>query len=81
MLERLLLLLARTLLETAVLFLAVAALLGLLAFRVGRRLVRDGQDPLERLSGRAAVLNGFFPARNGHDPQAAAGMASGGGEE
>lgn len=68
-------LLARCLLETAILFLAVGLLLGVAAFRVGRRLIVPGQDPLERLSGRAALLSSLIPRR---PPQAA---ETGSGEE
>lgn len=55
MISRLTLLLVRVLLETAVLLAAVALLLTVAAYRVGRRLLRDRPDPLER--GSAAVTS------------------------
>lgn len=70
-------LLARCLLETAILFLAVGLLLGVAAFRVGRRLVLPGQDPLERFSGRAALLNSLIPRRPPASPQNGSGEVYG----
>lgn len=63
MIKTLLLLLVRALLECAIVFLAVGAVLCVLSFRIGRRLVTDTTDPLERLSGRAAQLNAMFPRK------------------
>lgn len=57
------LMLARALLECAIVFLAVGAVLCVLSFRVGRRLVTTSDDPLERLSARAAQLNQLIPRR------------------
>lgn len=61
MIARLLGLLARCLLETAILFLAVGLLLAVAGFRVLRRLAVTKEDPLENLSGKAALLSSLIP--------------------
>ncbi len=63
MIRILALMLAKALLESAVILLAVAAILMMASFRIGRRLVTTSDDPLERLSGRAAQLNALIPRR------------------
>ena len=63
MLRVLLTMLVKALLETACVLLAVAAVMLVFSFRIGRRLVTTTDDPLERLSSRAAQLNAFFPRR------------------
>ncbi len=55
--------LARTLLESAVILLAVAAILLVLSYRVGRRVVTTSPDRLETLSGRALQLAALVPRR------------------
>ncbi len=55
--------LARTLLESAVILLAVAAILLVLSYRVGRRVVTTSPDRLETLSGRALQLAALIPRR------------------
>ena len=55
--------LVKALLETACVLLAVAAVMLVFSFRIGRRLVTTTDDPLERLSGRAVQLSSFFPRR------------------
>ena len=62
MLARLAGLAVRVLLEASILLLVMGALLGLLAFRVSRRLVVTGQDPLERMSGPAGTVLGMLAA-------------------
>jgi hypothetical protein len=57
------LLLVRALLEAAIIFLAVGALLLVFSYRLGRRLATTSPDPLERMSGRAAQLVTLFPRR------------------
>ncbi len=55
--------LARTLLESAVILLAVAAILLVLSYRVGRRVVTTSPDRLETLSGRAMQLAALVSRR------------------
>lgn len=54
---------AKSLLEIGIVFLAVGAVLCVLSFRVGRRLVTTTDDPLERFSARAAQINALVPRR------------------
>lgn len=54
---------AKSLLEIGIVFLAVGAVLCVLSFRVGRRLITTSDDPLERISARAAQLNQLIPRR------------------
>ena len=68
MIRVLLLLVVRTLVETAVVFLAVAAVLLIFSFRIGRRLATTSPDPLDRISGRAVQLAAFFPRRAAASP-------------
>lgn len=60
--------LAKSLLEVGLVFLAVGAVLCVLSFRVGRRLVTTSEDPLERLSARAAQVNKLIPRRRATAP-------------
>lgn len=69
MIKTVLLLLVRALLECAIVFLAVGAVLCVLSFRLGRRLVTTSNDPLERFSARALQVNNLFP-RRASDPVA-----------
>ena len=55
--------LVRALLECAIVFLAVAAVMLVLSFRLGRRLVTDRPDRLDSLSARALQLNALIPRR------------------
>ena len=65
MIARLLSLIVRVLLETAMILLVIAALLGLLAFRVGRRTVLQSPDGrLEKLSGPLTQILRAFPREN-----------------
>ena len=63
MIRVLLTMLVKALLETACVLLAVAAVMLVFSFRIGRRLVTTTDDPLERLSARAVQLSSFFPRR------------------
>ena len=63
MIRVLLTMLVKALLETACVLLAVAAVMLVFSFRIGRRLVTTTEDPLERLSSRAVQLSSFFPRR------------------
>lgn len=56
MIVRLIGLLVRVLVETALLLLAVGLLFMLAAARTARRLVSEGEDPLQRISGPAATI-------------------------
>jgi hypothetical protein len=56
MLSRLAGLLIRVLLETALMLLVIAALLGMLAFRTSRRLISSKDGKLDRFSGTAAPI-------------------------
>lgn len=56
MIGRLLGLLVRVLLETAVLLVVTGLLLAVLSYRVGRRLVVDRPDRLERLAGAPWIV-------------------------
>lgn len=58
---------ARALLESAIILLAVAAVLLVFSFRLGRRLATTSPDRLEQLSGRAAQLATLFPRRPAGD--------------
>ncbi len=53
--------LVRTLLETAIVFLAVAAVLLVVSYRIGRRVVTTSDGRLERISGRALQLLALIP--------------------
>lgn len=59
--------LARCLLESAVILLAVAAILLVASFRIGRRVVTTSPDRLETLSGRATQLIRMIPKRETDD--------------
>ena len=70
MIARLLALLVRVLLETAMILLVIAALLGMFAFRVGRRtILKDPDGRLERFSGPIAQLLHAFPRAAGRDEE------------
>ena len=63
MIKAALVMVARALLETALVLLAVGMVFAVLSFRVGRRLVTTREDPFERLSARASQLNALIPRR------------------
>lgn len=63
MIRAVLLLLARTLFEMAIVALCIGGLLMVLSFRIGRRLITSSPDRLELLSARAAQLNHLIPRR------------------
>ena len=59
----LILLVVRALLEAAIIFFAVAAVLLVFSFRLGRRLATTSPDRLERISARGAQLGTLIPRR------------------
>ncbi len=69
--------LARALLESAVILLAVAAVLMVASYRLGRRVITTSPDRLEGISGRALQLAALIPRRppvvRGEDVQASGG--------
>ena len=59
--------LVRVLVEAAIIFFAVAAVLLVFSFRLGRRLATSSPDKLERLSARGAQLVTLIPRRSDVD--------------
>jgi hypothetical protein len=55
-------LLTRSLLDVGLVLVAVAALFGYLGYRITRRIITTGTDPLEELSGRLATGLRFLAA-------------------
>ncbi len=55
--------LARALLESAVILLAVAAVLMVASYRLGRRVITTSPDRLEGISGKALQLAALIPRR------------------